>query len=243
MTFAQPPRTPAKTRVYAIGDVHGRLDLLHRLLTHIETDAETAAGLRCVLVMLGDYVDRGPDSAGVIDRLGALRGGDVLTGFDIHLLKGNHEDMMLAFLAGQGEREAARWLANGGAATLASYGLDPTLDVDTLRRSFMQALPPAHKSILHGLETCVVLGDYGFVHAGVRPGVPWHLQDPNDLLWIRKDFIDSDADFGVVVVHGHAAADVAEIRANRINVDTRAWASGTLTCLVVQGAERHFLST
>ena len=243
MMFVQSPRTPAKTRVYAIGDVHGRLDLLDRLLVQIETDAETTVDIRRVLVMLGDYVDRGPDSAGVLDRLNALRGDGALTGFDIHLLKGNHEDMMLAFLAGQGEREAATWLANGGAATLVSYGLDPTLDVGTLRLRFMKALPPAHKSILRGLETCVVLGDYGFVHAGVRPGVPWHLQDPNDHLWIRKDFLDSGADFGVIVVHGHAAADVVEVRTNRINVDTRAWASGTLTCLVAQGARRRFLST
>lgn len=243
MMTKQSPRTPLKTRIYAIGDVHGRLDLLDQILAQIAADAETALDARRVLVMLGDYVDRGPDSAGVLDRLSDVQDGQVLAGFDVHLLKGNHEDRMLAFLAGQSEREGAAWFANGGTQTLASYGLDLGADQGTLRRTLMKALPRAHKKILRGLQLGVVLGDYGFVHAGVRPGVAWRRQDPHDLLWIRDDFLNSDEDFGVFVVHGHAARDTPEVRANRVNVDTRAWASGTLTCLVAQGAKRRFLST
>jgi len=237
------PCTPPKTRIYAIGDVHGRLDLLDQLLAQIAADAETALDVRRVLVMLGDYVDRGPESAGVLDRLSDVRDGQVLAGFEVHLLKGNHEDRMLAFLAGQSEREGATWFANGGSETLASYGLDLGTGQDMLRRQLMKVLPRAHKKILRGLQLCVVLGDYGFVHAGMRPGVTWQHQDPQDLLWIRDDFLNSDEDFGVFVVHGHAARDAPEVRANRVNIDTRAWASGTLTCLVAQGTQRRFLST
>jgi len=237
------PRTPRKTRIYAIGDIHGRADLLDRVLTKIDTDAQKTPIAHKILVMLGDYIDRGPESARVLARLGDLRAERILDGFKIHLLKGNHEERMLDFLVGHNERESAAWLANGGANTLASYGLNLKHDQSTLRRELNSTLPRSHKFILRSLQYCVIEGDYGFVHAGVRPGIPWQDQNPADLLWIRDKFLNSNADFGPMIVHGHAAGRAPDIRTNRINIDTRAWSSDILTCLVLEGTKRRFLST
>jgi serine/threonine protein phosphatase 1 len=236
----QYPKTPENTRIYAIGDVHGRRDLFDQLLQHIAEDAKDDQGRQHILVMLGDYIDRGPDSRGVLDRLEDLRSGEWLPGFTVHLLKGNHEDCMMSFLANMDSRT---WLACGGAQALRSYGLDPKQPPQTLSKALLKALPKAHRDILRSLKFSVTIGDYAFVHAGVRPGIAWSDQDPNDLVWIRAAFLDSKEMFDHMIVHGHSPTKVPTVRANRIGIDTEAWASGTLTCLVLQGAMRRFIST
>ncbi|MCR4378810.1 MAG: metallophosphoesterase [Rhodospirillales bacterium] len=246
------PCAPAQSRLYAIGDVHGRLDLLDDLLGQIAQDATPpTTPKRRVLVLLGDLIDRGPDSKGVLDRMvqltqdqrlwGQLFNTTLLPGFEIHILKGNHEDSMLRFLADDSEGE--QWRANGGNEALKSYGLDPLQSPQALRAALLNALPKTHRRLLRGLKLAHVEGDYAFVHAGVKPGIPWTEQSENDLLWIRADFTKSEANFGYCVVHGHSPVDVPEVRSNRIGIDTRAWASGVLTCLVLEDDTQRFLNT
>lgn len=236
-------RVPEETRVYAVGDIHGRADLLDEMLRLIERDNGNAPPVReTALVFVGDYVDRGPDSAGVFDRLlKTARSGR----YTMHLLKGNHEVMFLDFLA---ESTAFfQWAANGGVETLESYDLDVhAMSLDSperLRRAALAAIPEAHLDLLRGLETFAAIGDYLFVHAGMRPGVPLEAQSEHDLIWIREPFLNYEGDLGKVVVHGHTPVPEPEIRANRINIDTLAWRSGTLTSLVLEGTSRRFLST
>lgn len=226
------------TRVYAIGDIHGRLDLLMTLREQIADDARAAGAADNVLVYLGDYVDRGPDSRGVLDALI----GAPLPGFRTIHLKGNHEVLLLAFLA-EPERAAKVWLHNGGEETLASYGISTRGSADEVRAAFAAALPPPHLTFLQGLALHHVEGGYLFVHAGIRPGVPLERQVEEDLLWIRGPFLNSTADHGHLVVHGHTPADEPAIRPNRIGIDTWAYATGTLSCLVLWDAERRILRT
>jgi serine/threonine protein phosphatase 1 len=229
--------------VYAVGDIHGRLDALAPLVQAIRDDARrTAPTERPLLVFLGDYVDRGPDSRGVIDFILHVRAnGD----FDVVTLKGNHEDALARFLADAGY--APSWITGWGEATLFSYGVQPpdrSLDrtaCELTRARFAEALPDAHRAFLAELALSVTVGDYLFVHAGVRPGVPLAEQDPNDLIWIRHEFLESDEDFGKVVVHGHTPALEPELRANRIGVDTGACFTGVLTAVRLHGTERRFL--
>jgi len=237
------PRVPNDTRVYAIGDIHGRADLLADMMTRIGRDSSAAPPVReTILVFVGDYVDRGPDSAGVIDQLLKLTRGDSYT---THLLKGNHEVMFLDFLA----EPAAffQWAMNGGVSTLESYDLDtaavPDNNPERLRHLALDAIPDAHLKLLRGLKSSVMIGDYMFVHAGVRPGVPLDAQLERDLIWIREPFLDYEGDFGKFVVHGHTPVSEPDIRANRIDIDTLAWRSGTLTALVLEGGSRRFLQT
>ncbi|MFC1673770.1 metallophosphoesterase family protein [Pseudomonadota bacterium] len=234
-----PRRVPQATRVYAIGDVHGRRDLLDQLLDAIAVDA-LSAPTRRVLVMLGDYIDRGDDSFGVMEQLVQLKSGRLLGDFEIHFLMGNHEIMMLDFLADQSN---GLWLNNGGEEMLASYGLHPPFTQAQAREHLRNAMPQSHRDVIRDLKYAHTEGDYGFVHAGIMPGVDWDAQSPDHLMWIRKEFLDSDADFGRIVVHGHSPRDEVEVRANRIGLDTRAWASGVLTCLVLEGETRRFLDT
>jgi len=236
------PQVPAGSRIYAIGDVHGRADLLERLRTVIVEDAKWRPIARKVVVYLGDYVDRGPDSRGVIDML--VR--EKLPGFESVFLKGNHEDSLLQFLTDPGITPA--WMAYGGEATLYSYGMRPpdsrrVEDVLAAQKTFIQALPPEHLAFLKALKLVHMEGDYAFVHAGFREGVPIEFQDPQDMMWIRDEFLFSDADFGKVAVHGHTITERPDIRPNRIGIDTGAFATGTLTCLVLEGTERRFLAT
>lgn len=229
--------------VYAIGDIHGRLDLLIKLQGLILADADRRRAARRVVVYLGDYVDRGPDSRGVIERLATAP----LAGFESVFLKGNHEDFMLDFLSGGSL--AMSWMLNGGAATLLSYGidvLDPTRGRERLfdaRADLQGRLPAAHRAFLENLSPWHREGDYLFVHAGVRPGVAMADQREADLLWIRHDFLNSTADFGAVVVHGHTVIDEPEERPNRIGIDTGAVMTGCLTALVLQGGARAYLQT
>jgi len=248
-TAAGPPyRVPAGTRVYAVGDIHGRADLLAKIRNKIAKDgrkrAVKKAGIeRLVVVYLGDYVDRGPDSFEVIETL--LH--DPLEGFEEIYLKGNHEDYMLKFLAGDGD--GLGWLFNGGETTIASYGVDPgdwtELEPDaikSLRARLLEAMPKAHLDFLRDLDMHHSEGGYLFVHAGVRPDVPLERQSDEDLMWIREDFLDSNADHQARVVHGHTITWTPELLPNRIGIDTGAFASGVLTALAAQGEDVRILT-
>ena len=232
------PRIPDGIRVYAVGDVHGRSDLLGRLHARIRLDAADAPETERRLVYLGDYVDRGPDSRGVLETLA----GAPMPGFSAVHLKGNHEDFLLRFL--EDPSLASLWLYNGGDATLRSYGIEPAgAAPEALAQALRAALPAAHLRFLEGLVLTYEEGDYFFAHAGVRPGVPLEAQDEEDLLWVREDFLHSAAGFGKVIVHGHTPGAEADFAPNRIGIDTGAFATGRLTCLVLAGTGRKLLHT
>jgi serine/threonine protein phosphatase 1 len=234
---------PAGSRLYAVGDIHGRADLLEALLAQIAADAARHPAAAKRLIYLGDYVDRGPASRAVID--GVMHDGPA--GFEVVPLMGNHEEMMLRFL--EDLAVGRTWMMNGGDATLSSYGIDPpsmfagTALFRHAQQQFAERLPAGHKSFLEGLAVSHTEGDYLFVHAGVRPGVALDKQRTEDLLWIRDEFLESDRDFGKVVVHGHSISLDPEFRPNRIGIDTGAYRSGQLTCLVLEGTERSLLTT
>jgi serine/threonine protein phosphatase 1 len=234
------PRTPPDTRVYAIGDIHGRLDLLRAITQLIHEDAYEHQAPRNIVVYLGDYIDRGDTSSAVIDWLID----QPLPGFEsVHLL-GNHEDSLLQFLTDI--RVGPSWLAFGGVATLRSYGVRPPgsdRDLSRVQDELRENLPEHHLAFLRGLALQHVEGDYAFVHAGVRPGIPLSAQVSQDLLWIRDEFLMSKADFGKIIVHGHTITEQPEVRRNRIGIDTGAFASGTLTCLVLAEDQWSFLQT
>jgi serine/threonine protein phosphatase 1 len=239
------PTAPPGSRVYAIGDVHGRLDLLRRLLELIRDDAAQGKSARKVVVYLGDYIDRGPESKGVIDLL--LSRPMRNAGFEEIRLMGNHEDILLQFLADV--RCGPHWFAYGGMATLESYGVRPpglmAAEEDLVRaqRDLQGKIPPAHLEFLRRMPLRHEEGGYLFVHAGLRPGVALDEQIGQDLMWIRDEFLESDADFGKLVVHGHTIAEAPQLRANRIGIDTGAYATGVLTALVLEGNERRFIQT
>ncbi|MDA0240169.1 MAG: metallophosphoesterase family protein [Proteobacteria bacterium] len=240
--FVNQAAVPAGTRVYAVGDIHGRLDLLQALHALIERDAQAGGVDRQVMVYLGDYVDRGQDSPAIIDLLRS----NPLPGFEVHRLKGNHEALMLQFLTEV--IDPRKWFRNGGRETLGSYGVKiPNIleddDVEDLAERFRHAVPPEHQQFLTELELSHREGDYFFVHAGIRPGVAIEDQDPNDLIWIRDEFLNSAEDFGVRVVHGHTISDSPVERPNRVGIDTGAFMSGRLTCAVLEGAEVRFLQS
>lgn len=236
-----PPRYADGRRMYCIGDIHGRDDLLDELHRRILGDADGCAAA-CEVLYLGDYVDRGEQSRQVLDRLTA----DPLPGFAaIHLL-GNHEQAMLDFMADP--ELMAGWLTWGGLATLRSYGIHlgaaPTrAQVAAAGQRLQAELPAAHRAFLENCRPAHAAGDYYFVHAGIRPGVPLHRQALEDQLWIRGDFIDSRADHGAVIVHGHSIREEPELLPNRIGIDTGAFYTGVLTCLVLEGETRRLLQT
>lgn len=236
---------PPGTVVYAIGDIHGRLDLLDALHGAILDDVRVRPAGRRIVVYLGDYVSRGIDSRGVVDRVLGWRP----PGFERVTLKGNHEDLLLRFLGG--DLEAGRhWFDYDGLDTLAHYGVDtPDAEVrddaflSELRRRFALALPPEHLDFFDNLEISFRAGDYLFVHGGVRPGVALEAQSAHDCMWIRGTFLASNVDFGATVVHGHSIVAAPDVRANRIGIDTGAYRSHVLTCLVLDGMRREFLQT
>jgi len=241
-----PPVTPPDRRIYAIGDVHGRFDLLKKLLEMIQEDGASNQRGENILVMLGDYIDRGADSKAVIELL-SMPAPD---GFDIICLKGNHEEMLLQFLKNTGHPFV--WLKNGGRETLKSYGLDikalsvssiPQAAIEQARTDLRAVFPGSHMEFLTALDMVHYEGDYLFVHAGVRPGVALSEQNERDLIWIRKEFLHSKEDFGKIIVHGHSITDQPMIADNRIGIDTGAWRSGVLSCLVLEGDKRRFLKT
>lgn len=229
--------------IYAIGDIHGRDDLLARLHQRIEADLEAAApGLAVKVIYLGDYIDRGPDSRAVIERL--LR--QPVRGARSIFLKGNHEDAMLRFL--NAEAGGENWLTIGGGATVMSYGVslrgedNRALPAETVRQQLAAALPADHLAFLRDLELTHDAGDYLFVHAGVKPGRPLEEQDPKDLLWIRREFLKSRRNHGKIVVHGHSSGSDIVQKANRICIDTTAYATDRLSCVILHGSERRFIN-
>ena len=236
------PKTPRGYRAYAIGDVHGRLDLLNQLIEAIERDVERRSPRKTLLVFLGDLIDRGPDSRGVLERLRTFRSDRLKP----HFLAGNHEEVLLRILAGE-RHLLADWLKFGGAECLNSYGLDPsTLELTSQRASLAavkRAIPEEHARFIASFCDTLSFGDYLFVHAGIRPGVDLSMQTQSDLRWIRSPFLDDETDHGRVVVHGHSISSSVEIRPNRIGIDTGAYRSGVLTALAVEGESRWLLDT
>lgn len=232
--------------VYAVGDIHGCYDALRQLLAMIVRDAQAhAAGRTASLIFCGDYVDRGPASSQVIEALCWLkRRGPFHTRF----LKGNHEEVMLAYIGDPGAAKV--WMRFGGAQTLQSYGVTPpSADDDeaahvAARDDLLERMPAAHLRFLESLELMVGLGDYAFVHAGVRPGVPLAKQSQQDLLWIRDGFIDVDKQFERIVVHGHSwTDDQPTLQRNRIGIDTGVYETGVLTAVRLEDGLVETLST
>jgi len=230
-------------RVYAIGDIHGCADLLDQLHGMIADDLRSApAGMRSAVIYLGDYIDRGAGSRQVIDRLLW----DPLPASQAIHLCGNHDDFLLKFL--EDPSVGPIWLKNGGMATLESYGVEvpPELDRESLRaiRDRLESrLPEAHRDFFRRLRYSHSEGGYFFAHAGVRPGLPLEAQSPYDLMWIRGEFLESTADFGKMVIHGHTPSKGVDRQPNRIGVDTGAFWTGQLTAAVLEGADVRFLST
>ena len=240
----EPARVPTGRRLFVIGDVHGCVGLLRRLHGLIEKHAAAENYTsNNVVIYLGDYIDRGADSRGVVDLLLD----NPLPGFECVFLKGNHEDSLLRFLGDIWH--GPQWLTYGGDATLQSYGVrlprlaTESAELQRAQAEFARSLPPRHLRFFNRLRCCHIEGDYAFVHAGVRPGIPIGEQSEEDLLWIRDEFLRSKAEFGKIVVHGHSIADAPTVKHNRIGIDTGAFATGCLTCLVLEGTNRHFLQT
>lgn len=236
----RPAAIPPGRRCYAIGDIHGRLDLLEKLVGMVERDDAGRGAAETHLVLLGDLIDRGPDSKGVIEFL--MRGRFAWA--QPTFILGNHEEAFLAVLDGELDG-LDNWLRYGGLECLQSYGMTsseilsvrPATLLDALRR----LVPQEHVDFLRGFRDTFALGDYLFVHAGIRPGVALDKQDPRDLRWIRHDFLDDRSDHGVTVVHGHTVVEEAGIHPNRIEIDTGAYATGRLTAVRLEGEEREFI--
>lgn len=236
------PALPPDLRLYIIGDVHGRLDLLNELLAHIDADSADAKGI-VQKIFLGDYVDRGLYSKGVLDALIALYDHEKTKPV---FLMGNHEQVMHNLLTSYDIRLLQDWLRFGGAETLLSYGVRPPANTDALpdvMSALMEKTPAAHTAFLAALKTKHSLGDYFFCHAGVRPGTPLDKQDNRDLIWIRQEFIGYKKPYEKMVVHGHTISEKVEFMPNRINIDTGAYATGCLTALVLEGTEKRLLQT
>ncbi len=230
-------------RIYVVGDIHGRHDLLQRLHARIREDLEAHPHAVPRLIYLGDYIDRGMESRAVLETLVHAP----MDGFAVEHLKGNHEAAMLDFL--KDPQAGAGWLAIGGQATLYSYGVAAPMGIASpqalsdIQRKFLEALPLRHVSFLEGLALSASHGDFFFAHAGVRPGVPLERQDEADLLWIREPFLREKSAFSKVVVHGHTVSARPEFHSNRVGLDTGAFATGILTCLVIDGGRMRLLQT
>jgi len=238
-TAAIERRVPDGMRVYCVGDIHGRDDLLRQMAERVEADLEPSSFDQAVTVFLGDYVDRGLGSMRVVEQLAR---GEWPT--SIIALAGNHEDLLMAFLEDEGVIES--WRNLGGLETLHSYGVNvgPAMakgDFGAVQAAFAACFPELHRQFLEGLKDSTTIGDYFFCHAGVRPGVPLDRQDRNDLLTIRDAFLASKLEHGKLVVHGHTPSLDPEIRFNRIGIDTAGYATGRLTCLVLEKDQRRFL--
>jgi serine/threonine protein phosphatase 1 len=240
---ASPPPSTGDRLVYAVGDVHGRLDVLGPLLRDIAEDALVSRPAEPpLLVLLGDYVDRGPESKGVIDLILQMRS---YTRIETRTLKGNHEEALMRFL--DDPAFGSTWMEHGGGPTLVSYGVQPPAsrtDAEgwaKARNAFAEQLPPAHLAFFQGLELMLTVGDYAFVHAGVRPGVPLEEQAERDLLWIRQEFIQAEGPHGKVIVHGHTPAEEAQLTPYRLGIDTGAYATGVLSAVRLQGEDQRLM--
>lgn len=232
---------PAGERVYAIGDIHGRRDCLDWLLVAIDDDEKSRAPAETTVVFLGDLVDRGSDSKGVIERV--MR---VAKARRCVLLMGNHEEILIR--AWEGDRQSTGLLHRvGGRETLMSYGITAaeydSCDLGDLTALIGDRIPVAHIAFLRGFIDQWQRGDYLFAHAGIRPGVPFEEQRASDLRWIRRDFLEDDRDHGAMVIHGHSITEDVDVQSNRIGIDTGAFASGKLTALGIEGTTRWVIST
>lgn len=236
---APPARVPAGQRIYAIGDIHGRLDLFDRLLAIIDADDAARGPAETGLILLGDLIDRGPDSRGVVERAIQLSA----TG-KVRTLQGNHEEMLLSSI--DSDEVLLHFLRHGGKETLFSYGLSAeeygSARIGDVRAAITRLVPESHIRFISTMEDRITVGDYLFVHAGIRPGVPIEEQTLADLRWIRRDFLDHPDSHGPVVVHGHTITDEPVLRPNRIGIDTGAYASGRLTALGIEGDQTWILS-
>lgn len=229
------PRTPVGVRIYAVGDIHGRADLLEDALKRIDTDLANNPTSVSVEVFLGDYIDRGPESRRVLDQLVARK-----RTHQTVFLKGNHETFLMDFIVDPTILGA--WERLGGLQTLMSYGVVPSINSDRFSQVRLAAdldrtLPESHRVFLAALKSSFTCGDFFFVHAGVRPGIPLAKQKEEDLLWIRDDFLVCEDDFSKIIVHGHTPVRQPDIRPNRINIDTGAYVTGQLTCLRLEDEE------
>lgn len=236
------PATAQGERIYAIGDIHGRLDLLQDLLDRIEKHMAYLPPVRSVhIVVLGDMVDRGPDSAAVLRYLHNVQ----RTTDRLIVLQGNHEELMLRGLAGEPGMLRA-WMRIGGNATLRSFGIEPPHRDDDQRAAIADILKVIPANLIEWIRTLPLTarsGDYLFCHAGIRPGVSVKRQKKADLLWIRDEFLEDPQDHGVMVVHGHSVSADVEMRGNRIGIDTGAYRTGVLTALYLEGEDRQIIST
>jgi len=234
---------PAGERFYVIGDVHGRTDLLRQLHAMIADDAASRGWARNQLIYLGDYIDRGPDSRGVM----ALAMSNDPPGFGKLHLRGNHEAMLLDFL--ENPYSGSAWLNIGGDAVLREYGIAAPSEFSQpeqlahAAKLLAEAMLPSELAFLQNLKPCHRAGGYFFTHAGVRPGVQLDMQQEQDLVWIRRPFLNHNNDFGAIVVHGHTVCNEVEIKTNRIGIDTGAHATGRLTCLILEANRRWLLQT
>lgn len=227
------PKTPAGYRAYAVGDIHGRLDLLEALLRKIEVDISASAPKKNLIVFLGDLIDRGPNSAQVIEFLCAYKPRNC----EVAFLRGNHEEVFVRVMDGDLDL-LERWLQFGGSECLASYGLSPS-SVGTMRRSQVlrraqEVIPAKHISFIRSFGDTVTLGDYLFVHAGIKPGVGLEKQESQDLRWIRKPFLEHKGRHFAFVVHGHTISEKIDVRTNRIGIDTGAYRTGVLSALKLE---------
>lgn len=232
-------RAPAGERIYAIGDIHGRLDLFDALIEAIEQEEARRPKANTSVILLGDLIDRGPDSAGVLRRAREWQAHR-----NVRILKGNHEDMLLGALAD--ERTLAMFLRNGGRATLRSYGFARE-QIDRAAPSELMAqmkrlIPESDIAFIKSFELMILAGDYAFVHAGINPALPLDQQKPQELMWIRHRFIDHTGPLPKVVVHGHTIFERPGDFGNRIAIDTGAWCHGRLTALLLEGEERETIA-
>lgn len=229
---------PAGERVYAIGDIHGRLDLFDALLAAIDADDAQRGAAKVTLVLLGDLIDRGPDSAGVIARARELSQSG-----NVRIIMGNHEEMFLDSFEDPGVLR--HFLRYGGQETLLSYPVDPkayrAATRDELLEMMEAAVPEADRAFIAGFEDIVQIGDYAFVHAGVRPEIPFEEQHAHELRWIREPFLSHRDAHEAMIVHGHTISDEVEHQPNRIGIDTGAYATGRLTALGLEGTGRWLI--
>lgn len=237
-------RVPEGVRVYVIGDIHGCVGLLQDLHAQMLADAHRAgAGYRNIVVYLGDYVDRGLRSREVLDVLIASR----LPGFDSVFLRGNHDQQFLDFF--DDPRSGSAWFKYGGDATVYSYGVRIPETVSTaerfayVREQLLEVVPRQHIEFLARTQLYCEIGDFAFAHAGVRPDRPLDRQVPEDLMWIRDEFLDYDRPLDKVIVHGHSVSDQPQLREHRIGIDTGACYGNALCCLVLEGGTRRFLAS
>lgn len=236
-------RVPDGMRVYAIGDIHGRDDLLNDLLAKIEADDRARGPADTHIIFLGDLMDRGPGSAAVIETAMALKA----SGKNVRFLMGNHEEVFVSACRKCDPKVTRFFLRIGGEATLLSYPITRaeyiSLDMEQLTERLATLVPQAHIEFIESFEDQIILGDYAFVHAGIRPGVPLSEQKPSDMRWIREEFVGQRGDLEKVIVYGHTIYEDVEERGSRIGIDTGAYDSGKLTALALEGAERWYLQT